>query len=504
MRGRMRGRTRIPGRPATGDPGRRGPTPALPGRTAGTGAAALLLAGAAWGCGGGAPPATPPSTNLIVVTVSSLRADHLGIYGYPRHTSPRFDLFAASGALFLEALTPWPETAPAAASALSGLDPAFAAGGSPARLRSGEVAGRWLPLRLREHGYRTFAAVDHPALAAPLGFAEGFDRAPPLWRFRAEAATEAVAAFAEEALAGPDTPAPFFLWLHFSAPGEPDAPPDDDLAALSADGLGYDEPRFDPGPTPRSAVGAGEPSYRVRVDRYDAAIRSVDRAFGRVLDALGAGPAAGRTLVAVVGLHGESLGEHGPVFETPRGLFHEWLRVPFAVGRPGAEVPPFPAGMRFPGVVSLADLAPTVLALLGAAPARDSSPERIGRSLAPALAGEDPRPHARLYAASDQGLFGIYDGRLKMLRIPRPGAEPPFFAVFDRRRDPNEAENRYPEASRSLEPLRARLDTRRIRTVAWGQRRQPEAEPPAIPDDLRRALESRNAGSAGGPASGRR
>lgn len=504
MRGRMRGRTRIPGRPATGDPGRRGPTPALPGRTAGTGAAALLLAGAAWGCGGGAPPATPPSTNLIVVTVSSLRADHLGIYGYPRHTSPRFDLFAASGALFLEALTPWPETAPAAASALSGLDPAFAAGGSPARLRSGEVAGRWLPLRLREHGYRTFAAVDHPALAAPLGFAEGFDRAPPLWRLPAEAATEAVAAFAEEALAGPDTPVPFFLWLHFSAPGEPDAPPDDDLAALSADGLGYDEPRFDPGPTPRSTVGAGEPSYRVRVDRYDAAIRSVDRAFGRVLDALGAGPAAGRTLVAVVGLHGESLGEHGPVFETPRGLFHEWLRVPFAVGRPGAEVPPFPAGMRFPGVVSLADLAPTVLALLGAAPARDSSPERIGRSLAPALAGEDPRPHARLYAASDRGLFGIYDGRLKMLRIPRPGAEPPFFAVFDRRRDPNEAENRYPEASRSLEPLRARLDTRRIRTVAWGQRRRPEAEPPAIPDDLRRALESRNAGSAGGPASGRR
>lgn len=504
MKGRTRGRTKIPGRPATGGTGRGGPTPALPGRTAGTGAAALLLAGAAWGCGGGAPPATPPSTNLIVVTVSSLRADHLGIYGYPRHTSPRFDLFAASGALFLEALTPWPETAPAAASALSGLDPAFAAGGSPARLRSGEMAGRWLPLRLREHGYHTFAAVDHPALAAPLGFAEGFDRAPPLWRLPAEAATEAVAAFAEEALAGPDTPAPFFLWLHFSAPGEPDAPPDDDLAALSADGLGYDEPRFDPGPTPRSTVGAGEPSYRVRVDRYDAAIRSVDRAFGRVLDALGAGPAAGRTLVAVVGLHGESLGEHGPVFETPRGLFHEWLRVPFAVGRPGAEVPPFPAGMRFPGVVSLADLAPTVLALLGAAPARDSSPERIGRSLAPALAGEDPRPHARLYAASDRGLFGIYDGRLKMLRIPRPGAEPPFFAVFDRRRDPNEAENRYPEASRSLEPLRARLDTRRIRTVAWGQRRRPEAEPPAIPDDLRRALESRNAGSAGGPASGRR
>lgn len=471
-----------------------------PGTTRDRRAVLLLTVAAAASCGG-EPPVTPPSTNLIVVTVSSLRADHLGIYGYPRNTGPRFDLFAASGAVFLEALTPWPETGPAAAAALSGLDPAFAAGGSPTRLHSGEVGGRWLPARLREYGYRTLAAVDHPALAAPLGFAEGFDRAPPLWRLPPAAATEAVAAFAEEALAVPDPPSPLFLWLHFSAPGEPDAPPDADLEALSADGLGYDEPRFEPGPTPRSAVGAGEPSYRLRVDRYDAAIRSVDRTFGRVLDALAAGPAAGRTLVAVAGLHGESLGEHGPVFETPRGLFHEWLRVPFALGRPGAEAPPFPAGMRFPGVVSLADLAPTVLALLGADLPRDSSPERIGRSLAPALAGDDPRPHARLYAASDRGLFGIYDGRLKMLRFPRPGAEPPLFAVFDRRRDPNEAENRYPEASRSLEPLRARLDTRRIRTVAWGQRRRPEPEAPAIPDDLRRALESRSAGS---PASGRR
>lgn len=466
-----------------------------------TRAAALLLTGAGAASCGGAPPAPTPSTNLVVVTVSSLRADHLGIYGYPRNTSPRLDLFAASGAIFLEALTPWPEAAPAAAAALSGLDPAFATGGSPARLRSGEVAGRWLPSLLRGYGYRTLAAVDHPALAAALGFAEGFDRAPPLWRLPAETMADAVAAFAEEALAASDPSPPLFLWLHFSAPGSPDAAPEEDLAVLAADGLGSDEPRFAAGPTPLAAADPGEPSYRARVDRYDAAVRSVDRAFGRVLDALAAGPAAGRTLVAVAGLHGESLGEHGPVFETPRGLFHEWLRVPFALGWPGAEEAPFPAGMRFPGVVSLADLAPTVLALLGAAPAPDRAPERVGKSLAPALAGDDPRPHPRLYAASDRGLFGLYDGRLKMLRIPRPGAEPPLFAVFDRRRDPNEAENRYPEASRSLEPLRARLDTRRLRTVAWGQRQREAAGAPEIPDDLRRALESRDAGS---PAPGRR
>lgn len=455
-------------------------------------AASLFLIVAAASCGEDAPPPAP-TTNLVVVTVSSLRADHLGIYGYPRNTTPRLDLFAASGAIFLEALTPWPETARGAAAALSGLDPAFAAAGTPARLLDSAVAGRWLPASLREVGYRTLAAVDHPALAAPLGFAAGFDDAPPLWNLPREAAADRVAAFAEEALSAPAPEAPLFLWLHFSAPEAPPAPAEEDRKALAADGLGFDEPRFEPGPIPLSAVRpeAADGSYRERVDRYDAAVRSVDRAVGRVLDAVAAGPAAGRTLLAVAGLHGESLGEHGPVFGRPRGLFHETLRVPLALGWPGAEEPPVGAGMRFPGVVSLADLAPTVRDLVGAPLPREAPAEAIGRSLAAALAGNDPRPHPRLYAASEGGLFGIYDGRLKMLRLPRPGAEPPLFAVFDRRRDPNEAENRYLESGGSLEPYRARLDTRRLRAVAWGQQREPDPAAPALPDDLRRALEAR-------------
>ena len=470
--------------------------------------AAFALAAVLPGCGG---PTTGPTTgrtapdrpegpaaSLLVVTVSSLRADHLGIYGYPRNTTPRLDLLGASGALFLEALTPWPETARAALAALSGADPAEAALGAPARLASGEVGGRLLPALLRARGYRTLAAVDHPALVGLFGPTRPFDRRLDFWERPGAAAADAVAGFAEEVLSGPEAADPFFLWLHFSAPEPPLAPGEEDLAEVAADGAGTDSPVFRDGAVPAAAFPGG-PGYREQADRYDAAVRSVDRAVGRVLDALAGGPAAGKALVVVAGLHGESLGEHGPPFARPRGLFHEWLRVPLLFAWPGADEPPFPSGARFPGLVSLADLAPTALALLGAAPP-PRRPEDLGISLAEALLRNQPRPHFRLHAASEGGLFAIYDGRLKMLRLPGSGGQPPLFAAFDLRRDPNEAENRYYGAEASLAPLKAELDTRRIRAVAFRQRNERAAaesgDPngaggPELPPALREALAAR-------------
>lgn len=451
--------------------------------------AVIALAAGLPGCGGptagraasdGPDGPDGPTANLIVVTVSSLRADHLGIYGYRRNTTPRLDLLGASGALFLEALTPWPETARAALAALSGADPAEAALGAPARLASAEVGRRLLPAILRARGYRTLAAVDHPALVGLFGAASPFDRRLDLWERPGPEAADAVAGFAEEVLSGPEAADPFFLWLHFSAPEPPLAPGDEDLAAVAADGAGADSPIFRDGPVPAAAF-AGGPGYRERTDRYDAAVRSVDRAAGRALDALAAGPAAGKTLVAVAGLHGESLGEHGAPFVRPRGLFHEWLRVPLLFAWPGAAEPPFPPGARFPGLVSLADLAPTALTLLGAAPP-PRRPEDLGISLAEALGRNQPRPHFRLHAASEGGLFAIYDGRLKMLRLPGSGGQPPLFAAFDLRRDPNETENRYYGAEGSLAPLKAELDTRRIRAVAFRQRNEQAAAESGDPD----------------------
>ena len=437
---------------------------------------ALAAAVLASGCGASDPAPLAERTNLLLITVSSLRADHLGIYGYPRNLTPRLDLLGASGAVFLEPRTPAPATGPAAAAVLTGLDPARVTRGEPTRL----LPAPTLATTLRERGYRTLAAVDHPALAAELGFSQGFTGFREVWGLPAGERTEAVAAFGSEALAAA-VGTPFFVWLHFSAPARSEGFAER-AEEIAADGLTPSGPRFRPGVRPAGADPGGAAWGEV-VNRYDAAVRSVDEALGRILDALAAGPARDRTLVALVGLHGESLGEHGPPLALPRALFRETLRPPLLFAGPESDPREIPSGVRFGSIVSVADLAPTALAWMGIPGPERPLPGTIGKSLLPALRGEDLRPHRRLHARAGSGAFAISDGRLKILRIPVPDQEP-LFALFDLTRDPNEAENRYPEARASVEPLKARLETRRIQTVAWRQEttRNPAPDPPLSPE----------------------
>ena len=448
-------------------------------------AAAALAALTAAACADSGPQVPTERSNLVLVTVSSLRADHLGIYGYPRNISPNLDLFGASGAVFLEALTPWPETGRAAAALLTGVDPSRSTRGEPARL----IEGATLAARLREHGYRTLAAVSHPALAAELGFGSGFDEFREHWGDPATA-TDRVRDFGIEALGAAAEGTPMFVWLHFSAPARPHEPPEEDLNAVRGDTMTPAGPRFRGGPQPTAAVAPGA-GYGELADGYDASIRSVDRAAGALLASVASGPLRGRTLFVVAGLHGESLGEHGPPFEAPRTLFRETLEVPLLVGWPGGDGTRVPTETRFGSAVGLGDVGPTALELIGV-PLPETLPMgTVGKSLIPALLGDDPRPHRRLYAQSERGLFGVYDGRLRMLRIPVPGQEAPLFALFNLARDPNEAENVYEQARFSMEPLKAQLETRRIQTVAWQQENEGGgAADPAVSEELGAALEA--------------
>ena len=437
-------------------------------------------------CGDSGPQVPTERSSLVLVTVSSLRADHLGIYGYPRNISPNLDLFGASGAVFLEALTPWPETGRAAAALLTGVDPSRSTRGEPARLLEGST----LAARLRDHGYRTLAAVSHPALAAELGFGSGFDEFREYWG-DAATATDRVREFGIGALADATGDVPVFLWLHFAAPARPHEPPEEDLDAVRTDTMTPAGPRFRGGPQPTAAVAPGA-GYGELADGYDASIRSVDRAAGALLAAVASGPLRGRALFVVAGLHGESLGEHGPPFEAPRTLFRETLEVPLLVGWPGGDGTRVPTETRFGSAVGIADVSPTALELIGV-PLPETLPlGTVGKSLVPALLGDEPRPHRRLYAQSERGLFGVYDGRLRMLRIPVPGQDAPLFALFNLVRDPNEAQNVYEQARFSMEPLKAQLETRRIQTVAWQQENEGAGAPdPDVSPELGAALEAR-------------
>ena len=448
-------------------------------------AAATLTALSLAACGDSGPRVPTERSSLVLITVSSLRADHLGIYGYPRNISPNLDLFGASGAVFLAALTPWPETGRAAAAVLTGVDPSRSTRGEPARL----IEGSTLAARLREHGYRTLAAVSHPALAAELGFGSGFDEFREYWG-DAGTATDRVREFGIGALADATQDVPLFLWLHFAAPARPHAPPEEDLDAIRTDAMTPAGPRFRGGPQPTAAVAPGA-GYGELADGYDASIRSVDRAAGAVLAEVTSGRLRGRTLLVVAGLHGESLGEHGPPFESPRTLFRETLEVPLLVGWPGGDGTRVPTETRFGSAVGIADVGPTALELIGVPLAETLPLGTVGKSLVPALLGDDPRPHRRLYAQSERGLFGVYDGRLRMLRIPVPGQAAPLFALFNLARDPNEAANVYEQARFSMEPLKAQLETRRIQTVAWQQENEGAGAPdPDVSPELGAALEA--------------
>ncbi len=452
-------------------------------RLAGATLAAALTAAA---CGDPEPPIPAERSSLVLVTVSSLRADHLGIYGYPRNISPNLDLFGASGAVFLEALTPWPETGRGAAAVLTGVDPSRSTRGEPARL----LGEGTLAALLRGHGYRTFGAVSHPALAAELGFARGFDEFREHWGNVGAATTDAVRDFGMEVLGTATADTPVFVWLHFSAPSPPHDPPAEDLDAVESDEMTPAGPRFRGGPQPAAAVTGGA-GYGELADRFDASIRSVDRAVGAVLSSLTSGPLAGKALFVVAGLHGESLGEHGPPFETPRTLFRETLQVALMLGWPGGEGARFPAETRFGSPVGIGDVGSTALELIGVRPPDTLPLGTIGKSLVPALLGDEPRPHRRLYAQSERGLFGIFNGRLRMLRIPVPGQQAPLFALFNLIRDPNEAENAYVQASSSMEPFKAQLETRRIQTVAWQQENERAGLAPELSPELAAALAAR-------------
>ncbi len=427
--------------------------------------AALFLA---FACSGPPPPSLP-ETNLLLLTVSPLRADRLGIYGNPRNLTPNLDLLAADGAIFLGARTPWPEIGRAAAATLTGLDPARASavpnGEGPALL----VAPETLAGHLRGFGYQTFAATDHPALTRATGFGRGFDGFEEHWPLSpVEGAAAVASSFADGAIAPP-----FFAWLH-----------------LSTDGIAEERAKAAVREMP---TGLGPPGFEEETDRFDAEVHAVDRLIGDLLASFRT-DGSGRTVFVVAGLTGDSLGERGEARETPRSLFDEALRVPLLVRVLGGSGEDFPQGSRFSELVTLADIPATALDLMGRTGDAGPATGRVGTSLLPALRGEEFRPHRRLHATSDRGASAILDGRLKLLRIPLPGSPDPrgsVFALYALDQDPGETDNRYFLASRSVEPLRAELETRRIQTVAWSRESDRVVPQEALPEDLVRMWEAR-------------
>jgi arylsulfatase A-like enzyme len=371
--------------------------------------------------------------SVLLITIDTLRADHLGLYGYSRATSPRLEAFGRRAVVFEQAYTYWPKTRGSFVAMMSG------------RRDSQTGYGKTHPVLLdfnpslaqvlKEAGYRTAAVVDNANVAAQHGFARGFERYRETWQEstlptemdRARAITGEGVAFLENASPGQ----PFFLWLHYVNPHAPYTPPAPyDTAFLDAASRTGARLRtvdgFVGGIRKEWAV-AGQDRLGYYVAQYDGEIAAVDQEVGRVLDALEGSAAARHTVVVVTSDHGESLGEHDYFFDHGQDVFDPSLRIPLLVAVPGQA-----GGTRTSALASTLDLVPTLLDAVKVS----YPPDLAGTSLLPALRGQALPGRERLFARNDRNLSASFDGRHKIVATPTDADLR--FELFDRASDPGE------------------------------------------------------------------
>ena len=360
--------------------------------------------------------AAPPHS-VVLIVVDTLRADHLGVYGYDRPTSPNLDAWAEDGAVFEHAFSTSPWTLPSFGTMFTGQLPSRHLAGTFVRGADGRPPNRsqfgqldtslpTLAEAASAAGFATAAVINNAFLGPRFGVDRGFDTydfsaAGNKQLRRADVVVDRAIAW----LRGRDD-APFFLVIHFFDPhmdyDPPEATRGQFSSALPQTGLPRVTEQI------RAALRRGDVFDRdYLVALYDEEILFVDRHLGRLFESLDADGLSDEAVVLLTSDHGEELFDHGG-FEHGHTAYNELLRVPLIMRGPGIQ----PARHDLP--VSLRDLFPTLLAVFGQAVPTGTP----GRSLWSVLdGGELPdRPayaERTLYGAEHQA---IIDWPYKLIR----------------------------------------------------------------------------------------
>lgn len=377
--------------------------------------------------------------NVVLIIVDTLRADHLGLYGYERPTSPRIDAAARDGTVFEHAFATSSWTLPSVGSMLTGLFPSHHRAGVAvgAVAREASRKGRFQPLAegfptlaqlLSAKRFSTAAIMNNAFLSPRFGIDRGFevyDHEGGSKR-KIRRADEVVDRALEwlDAVAG----GPFFLTLHLFDPHIDYDPPPPFRGRFS--GKPEAEKFHEDLKVIRRRIRDGESiDWDSLVDSYDEEILFVDDQVGRFLDALASRSLGDDTVVILVSDHGEEFSDHGG-FEHGHSMYNELLRVPLIIWHP--EVP----GGRLAEPVTLVDLVPTILDSVGQ-PIPGHLP---GRSLLPIMTGSRWREPRLLIG--EQTLYGperraAIRWPLKVISETRTGAD----SLFELENDFQERED---------------------------------------------------------------
>jgi len=368
--------------------------------------------------------AVKPQPNVVFITIDTLRADHLGCYGYKQIRTPNIDALAAESFRFERAYTPVPVTLPAHTAIFTGTYPTLSGmhdfSGNKLSSKQSTLASV-----LKEQGYITSAVIGSAVLDSRFGLNQGFDFYYDHFDFNRlqesnleemERPGNVVADVALDWLAK-NSQSKFFLWMHLYDPHYPYRPP-----------APYSE------------------EYRDRL--YDGEIAFADAQVGRLVAFLKTKSLYRNTLIVLTGDHGESLGEHG---EKTHGffLYNATLHVPVLIHLPSST-----SGKAVAELVSLTDLMPTVLQELKV----DVPAQVQGRSLLPLLTEKNAA--RSLYAETFlprlhfnwSELRSVETEKYQFIEAPKP-------ELYDLAADPGETHNLYGEKKAVAGELQARLNT---------------------------------------------
>ncbi|MBV1862157.1 MAG: sulfatase-like hydrolase/transferase [Nannocystaceae bacterium] len=325
----------------------------------------------------------PDKPDIILITIDTLRADRIGVYGYASARTPNMDALGDAGVIFANATVPLPRTTPGLASLLTGLSPEQH-GSREVWQRLDVDKGSRLAEVLSNAGYVTLGLSANSAAGSKQGLAVGFDKFldyKVIKKKRKRDDADVMTDEALEMLQKVDADAPVFLWVHYVDPHwrynpskkrYPDQPKGPRCRAMQKQIKAHE---LSLGNLISNANGIAADIFDECSALYDAEIGFVDQEVGRLVEGLQDLGRWDDSLVVLTSDHGENMGEDGMFFAHGPSLADGSLRVPLIMAGPT-----IPSGRYDGGVAIIEDVMPTLLELIGIAP--EDRPENMeGQSL---------------------------------------------------------------------------------------------------------------------------